>query len=127
MDTNDVNIGPGEPADLYLGLGNLVYALAKVDGRIQSEETQLARQLLGEQPHGDLALHAFFLLEDCNVPVEDAYAFAMRRFVNNKKVLTAPTKKQFVDILVRIADAYEETSRKEQEFIKRFRRDIRRL
>jgi uncharacterized tellurite resistance protein B-like protein len=127
MDINETTTESGEPADLYLGLGNLVYALAKVDGRIQTEETQLARQLLSEQPHGELALHAFFLLENCNVPVEEAYGFAMRRFVNNKKILTAPTKKQFVDILVRIAEAYDDTSRKEQELIKRFRRDIRRL
>lgn len=116
-----------EPADLYLGLGSVAYALAKIDGRIQLDEMQTVKELLAGLPHGDLALYAFFLRESSGESIEEAYAFGMRRFAYNQKALTAPIKKQFINILIRIAQAHDDISRKEQEFIKRFRRDLRRL
>ena len=131
MDTNIEITTPDEPgaesADLYMGLGSVAYALAKVDGRIQLAEMQTVNELLAGVPHGDLALYAFFLRENCDESVEEAYAFGMRRFANNRKALTPLTKKEFVNILIRIAEAHDDTSRKEQELIKRFRRDLRRL
>lgn len=127
MTTDNQQTELTETPDLYLGLGNIVYAMAKVDGRIQGEETLIVRELLGQQPYGDLALHAFFLLENCDVPVEEAYAFAMRRFTNNRSSLTEPIKKQFITILQQVAESYDQTSRKEHELIKRFRRELRRL
>lgn len=131
MNTTHLTIAPNhvstEPADLYMGLGSVVYALAKVDGRVQLAEMQIIKELLAKVPYGDLALYAFFLRENCGETVEEAYAFAMRRFTNNRKALTELTKKEFVNILIRIAEAHDETSRKEQELIKRFRRDLRRL
>lgn len=116
-----------EPADLYLGLGSVVYALAKVDGRIQLAEMQTVKEILAQMPHGDLALYAFFLRENCNETVEEAYSFAMRRFSSNRKLITESLKKQFVNTLLRVAESHDEVSRKEQELIKRFRRDLRRL
>ncbi|RYC68607.1 tellurite resistance TerB family protein [Spirosoma sordidisoli] len=131
MDANKVGSKPAPltaaPADLYLGLGNVVYALAKVDGGIDPEETRLARQLLGEQPYGELALHTFFLLENCAVPVEEAYDFALRRFTTHRKFLTVPMKKRFVNILLQIAEAHNNTSARELELIQRFRHDLGRL
>lgn len=131
MDTNDVlnltDESTAEPADLYMGLGSVAYALAKVDGRIQLAEMQTVKEQLASVPHGELALYAFFLRENCDETVEEAYAFAMRRFANNRKALTETVKKQFINILMQIAEAHDETSRKEQELIKRFRRDLRRL
>ncbi|MEZ0540729.1 TerB family tellurite resistance protein [Fibrella arboris] len=116
-----------EPADLYLGLGSVAYALAKVDGRIQLAEMQTVKELLANVPHGHLALYAFFLRENSDESVEEAYAFGMRRFTYNRKALTERTKKRFVNMLIRIANAHDDTSRKEQELIRRFRRDLRRL
>ncbi|SOD78871.1 TerB family tellurite resistance protein [Spirosoma fluviale] len=131
MDTNEgvntLDQSTAEPADLYMGLGSVAYALAKVDGRIQLAEMQTVKELLARVPHGELALYAFFLRENCDETVEEAYAFGMRRFTNNRKGLTEPMKKQFVDILIQIAQAHDDTSRKEQDLIKRFRRDLRRL
>lgn len=130
MDTNTVvtvNEPKAELADLYMGLGSVAYALAKVDGRVQLAEMQTVKELLASVPHGDLALYAFFLRENCDETVEEAYAFGMRRFTYNRKALTALTKKQFVNILIRIAEAHDDTSRKEEELIRRFRRDLRRL
>lgn len=124
---NTLDESTAEPADLYMGLGSVAYALAKVDGRLQLAEVQTVKELLASVPHGELALYAFFLRENCGETVEEAYAFGMRRFSNNRKGLTESIKKQFVAILIRIAQAHDDISRKEQELIKRFRRDLRRL
>lgn len=114
-------------SSLYLGLGNMLYALSKVDGRVQAEEETLVRQLLASEEHGEVALHAFLVLEDCDVSVEKAYDFAMRRFVDNRAVLSKSLSGQFIDILQRVAEAHDNTSRKEEELIKRLRRDLKRL
>lgn len=116
-----------ENPDLYLGLGSMIYALAKVDGRLQLEEMQIAKEILANEPHGSLALYALMLREDYDETVDEAYAFAMRRFVNHRAQLTDATKKHFVTILQRIANAHDDTSQKEQAMIQQFRRDLRRL
>ena len=118
-----------EPADLYMGLGSLAYALAKIDGQIQLIEMQTVKALLVGVPHGDLALHAFFLRENFSEKVEEAYCFGMRRFASNRKILTPVIKREFVRIILQVAQTHDDISRKdkEQEFIKRFRRDLRRL
>lgn len=113
--------------DFQLGLGHIVYALAKIDGRIQSEEMMLVKSLLAEQPQNELALFAFNLLKECDTPVEEAYDFAIRRFISSRKMLDEPIKKEYVAILLRVAEAYDGVSRSERELIQRFRRDLRRL
>ncbi|ARK13755.1 TerB family tellurite resistance protein [Fibrella sp. ES10-3-2-2] len=116
-----------ENPDLYLGLGSMIYALAKADGRLQLEEMQLAKEILANEPHGSLALYALMLREDYDETVEEAYAFAMRRFAHQRHQLTEGTKKHFVSILQQIATAHDDTSQKEHAMIQRFRRDLRRL
>jgi uncharacterized tellurite resistance protein B-like protein len=113
--------------DLYMGLGSMIYAVAKSDGKFQLDEMQTAKEVLADEPHGELALYALMLREEYNETVEEAYAFAMRRFTNQRQHLTETTKKHFVLILQRIANAHDDTSRKEQDLIQRFRRDLRRL
>ncbi|MBO0932290.1 tellurite resistance TerB family protein [Fibrella aquatilis] len=113
--------------DLYMGLGSIVYALTKLDGRLQLEEQQTVKELLADVPHGDVALYTFFLRENTNETVDEAYAFGMRRLTDKRAEFDEATKKHFVNILIRVADAHDDISRKEQLFIRQFRRAIRRL
>lgn len=116
-----------ETPDLYIGLGSLIYALAKVDGKFQLDEMQTAKEILAKEPHGELALYALMLREEYDETVEEAYAFAMRRFGSQHHQFDKPTRKRFIDLLQRIASAHDDVSRKEQALINRFRRDLRRL
>ncbi len=118
---------PPENPDLYLGLGTIIYALAKVDGRLHLNEMQVAKEILANEPHGALALYALMLRQDYDETVEEAYAFAMRRFASQKGHLTEDLKKHFVQILQRVAEAHDDVSGKEKAFIQQFRRDLRRL
>jgi len=113
--------------DLYLGLGNAVYALVKADGQLQQEESISARYLLLEQPHGDLAMQSFQLCEHYGTSAEEAYQFALRRFSFNRKDFDNKLKKQFVQIIQKISEADSRVSGKEIAFIKRFRTDIKRI
>jgi len=113
--------------DLYIGLGNVAYALAKMDGRLQAEEAAALQQLLREEPHGDIAFNAFNLNDKYGVKAEEAYQFAFRRFTENRRELDAGLKKKFIDILQRVADSSDGTSRKEHELLRRCRKEINRL
>lgn len=113
--------------DLYMGLGSVVYALVKADGQLHSEESLSARRLLLEQPYGDLAMQSFQLSEHYGTSPDEAYQFAFRRFAANREAFDVQLKRQFVDILQQIAEADNRVSGKEIDFIKRFRKDLRRI
>ena len=113
--------------DLAMGIGSVVYALTKLDGKLQLAEMQTVKDILAYEPHGDLALYAFFLKENHNESVEDAYAFGLRRFKANRTDLDETTKKRYVHVLQRVAEAHDDVSRKERDFIQQFRRELRRL
>lgn len=113
--------------EVYRGLGCTLYALAKSDGRLQSEETESLRLSLMNEPNGLLALEAFDIHDQYQVTPEEAYAYAFRRFTANRQVLNEEMKKNFVRIMHQVAQAYDGVSRKENELLRRFRRDINRL
>jgi len=113
--------------DLYIGLGSMAYALAKSDGRLQLEEVTAMQQVLRVEPYGDIAFYVFDLKERYGESVEDAYQFAFRRFAENRRDLNPALKKNFQRVLELIANAYDGTSRKENELLRRFQRDINKL
>jgi uncharacterized tellurite resistance protein B-like protein len=113
--------------DLYRGLGCTLYALAKTDGRLQSEETETLRLLLMNDPNGLVALEAFDIQDQYQVLTEDAYAYAFRRFAAHRMVLNESIKKHFIQCMEQLAEAYDGVSKKENEILRRFRRDITHL
>ena len=110
-----------------MGLGSALYAMAKADGRLQSEETETLRMLLLNDPDARPALEAFDIQDKYDVPAEEAYEYALRRFQAHRKHLDEATKKRFVGIMEQLANAFDDTSRKENELLKRFRRDLKKL
>ena len=113
--------------NLYIGLGSAVYALVKADGHLQSAESIKARMLLVEEPHGELAMQSFIMREHYGIPADEAYNFALRCFASNKKALNKSLKEHFTSLIQKIAEADQTVSSQEIEFIKRFRRDIKRF
>ena len=113
--------------DVAMGLGSIVYALSKLDGQLQLEETKVARHLLAESPYSDLAISAVFLRDIVSEPVEEAFAFGLRRMAVKRVELDAPTKKRFVHMLLRVARAHEGISSEERAFIRQFWRELQQL
>lgn len=113
--------------DVAMGLGSIVYALSKLDGQLQPEETKVARQLLAESPYSDVAIGAVFLRDNVGESAEDAFAFGLRRMAVKRVELNAQTKKRFVYILLRVARAHEGISREERALIRQFWREVQQL
>ncbi|MBD2704455.1 TerB family tellurite resistance protein [Spirosoma sp. BT702] len=113
--------------DIAVGLGSIVYALAKLDGHLQIEEQQAAHKLLTEEPYSDLAICACFLRDNTGEAVEEAYAFGLRRMADKRLELTKQTKKRFIHILLRVARAHDGISRQERTFIRAFWHELQQL
>jgi hypothetical protein len=47
--------------DLFVGLGNLAYAVAKIHGNLHEEEVRVFTDLLQHQTNGDIALFILWL------------------------------------------------------------------
>jgi uncharacterized tellurite resistance protein B-like protein len=113
--------------DLYIGLGSMAYALAKSDGRLQSEELEILKQLLIKETHGEIALYTLHLQDSHDTKAEEAYQFALRRFQENRRDLDESIKKKFIRILEEVANAYEGITRKESNLLRQCRKDLRKL
>ncbi|HAK76956.1 MAG TPA: hypothetical protein DCR35_08020 [Runella sp.] len=110
---------------LYSGLGSIIYALIKFDGRMQSEESLNARLILLDQgPLGVQAVHSFQLCEHYRKSVEEAYHSAMNCFVSHKKELNHEVKQYFIGVMRKIVKSDNRVTRKEVEFLKKFREDL---
>lgn len=113
--------------EISLGLGSVVYALAKADGCIEPDEANRLRELLTHEPHGDLAWYAFQLHQRYEKSYREAYGYALRRFRNNRDELDESQKARFVRILEQIAAADAEVAKRERVLIDQFQSDLRAL
>ncbi|WP_460979390.1 tellurite resistance TerB family protein [Spirosoma knui] len=113
--------------DVSMGLGSVVYALAKLDGHLQKPERDVVQELLAGEPYSDLAICACFLRDNVGETTEEAYAFGLRRMADQRIELTKQTKKRFIRILLRVAKAHEGISREERTFIRAFWQELQRL
>jgi len=113
--------------DLYIGLGNLAYAVAKADGELHKEEEEALTEILEKQDHGDIALFAFKVKQHMNSQPEEAYHFALRRLSANEQEFTEDRQKQFIYVLDQVANASKGTDTKEQRLLERLREDLKNL
>lgn len=110
--------------DLLMGLGSVIYAVSKLDGELQKEEVKAVREILADEPHGDLAVCGFFLRDNFGYSSKEAYEADMRRMTEEGVEINRETRKRFVNILLRVARTHEDTSRAEWEFIHKFWREL---
>ena len=107
-----------------MGLGSIIYALSKLDGKLHKEEVKAVREILADEPYGDLAVCGFFLRDNFGYSPTEAYETGMQRIAGEGLEINQQTRKRFINILLRVARAHEGTSRAEWEFIRRFWREL---
>lgn len=110
--------------DLLMGLGSIIYALSKLDGELQKEEVKAVREILADEPNGDLAVCGFFLRDNFAYTTSEAYEAGMKRMAGEGIEINRDTRKRFITILLRVARAHEGTSRAEWDFIRKFWREL---
>lgn len=113
--------------DLALGIGSVMYALCKIDGRLQRSEMQTIKELLAQEPHGEVALHTFFIRENSAESAEDAYAFGLRRLKANRTHLDLATRERYVSVLRKIAESDDLFTPQEHAFVQHFSRELQQI
>ncbi|MBL7892698.1 MAG: hypothetical protein JNL63_08710 [Bacteroidia bacterium] len=114
---------------LYYAFGQLAYAVAAADGAIQQVERTTLHNLLVDKfkDHNvdfDYSEIIFQVLAKDHTKVHTAYEWAMREMKLNEYYLTEKKKKDFVDILQKIASAKAPVTIDEKNLIDKFKDDI---
>ncbi|WP_345244357.1 TerB family tellurite resistance protein [Nibrella saemangeumensis] len=107
-----------------MSLGNLVYALSKLDKNQQREDMQTLRALLASDSTGQLAPLAYFLRESSPQPGEQASDRGKPAAGARRSEVNEESSRRFIKLLLRAARAEEGISRQEQAFLQALWRKI---
>jgi uncharacterized tellurite resistance protein B-like protein len=117
---------------LFYGLGQVAYAVAQADGKIQRAEREKLHEMLTDELHridndysyADIIFH---LLDKEHMDYEMSYRWGLDSIRLGSHKLTSKLKWDFTDILFKVAAAFPPTTRSEENIIFRFIRDIKGL
>ena len=117
---------------LFYGLGQVAYAVAQADGKVQREEREKLHAFLKEEIKridGDFDYTdiIFQLLDKEHIDFETSYKWGIDSMKLGSHKLTEPLKWEFLELVCRVAEAYPPTSKEENEIISRFTQDLRTL
>jgi hypothetical protein len=117
---------------LFYGLGQVAYAVAQADGKIQREEREKLHDLLSgefikldaDYSYADIIFH---LLDKEHMDFERSYMWGLDSIKLGSHKLNSKLKWDFTDILFKVAAAYPPSTRSEEAIIFRFIKDIKGL
>ncbi len=107
---------------LYYALGELCYAIAKVNGKIQKEEKdQLHRILLSEfRGHESLidpTEIVFHILQKEGMDSKTAFDWALHEMKLNSQYLSEKLKSHFISVIGKVAEAFPPVTEEERMLI----------
>ena len=114
---------------IYYALGEMAYAVAKADGKVQVEERdKIHRIVMEETAHHnldfDLAEIIFHILNKDDTDTKTSYDWAMAEFERHKQHLTKDLAIDFVAVVEKVALAFDSYTNKEKELVERFRKEL---
>jgi hypothetical protein len=113
---------------LYYALGELAYAVASVDGKVNEESRTKFQDVIETQIQADkdfdISGIIFSVMESGRTSSAYAYEWAMKQIAQNKSCLTAELMRTFEDVLVGIAKAGNPISIEKAKLVDRYRADI---
>lgn len=115
--------------NLHYAIGELAYAVAFADGKIQQEEREkfesiIAAELKGKNYDFDVSDIIFKILEKEKQDVETVYQWALAEIKTNSHYLSPALKQTFIIVLEKIAKAFPPITGEESKLIERFKNDI---
>lgn len=110
-------------------MGQLAYAMAGIDGKVQNEERRklydiVVAELKGRHYNFNVSDIIFRVLDKDNMNALTAYDWAMNEFRMNSHYLDPELKHSFLRIAEVIAKSYPPVTPEEKELLERFRKDI---
>jgi hypothetical protein len=114
---------------LYYAIGELAYALAKSDGKVQKEERQAFHNLvtaeLKKGHHGyNISEIGFQVLDKQHATLPEVYEWAVKELRLNSHYLSPELKQAMVKVMEKLAEAYSPVTIGEQSLIDRFKKDM---
>lgn len=115
--------------NLHYAIGELAYAVARADGKVQKEEQKkfhaiVEAELRCKDYNFDVSDIIFQLMERDKFDSETTYKWAMKEIQTNSHYLSPELKKTFINVMEKVAKAYPPVSAKEKDLIERFKTDI---
>ena len=115
--------------NLYYALGILAFAVAKADGVIQNEEEKKLFEIVKTETDHDMDFQyaeiIFQLLEKDSVGMDHVYDWAMDELNKGRHSLTTDIKNKMIEVLYKIADAFDHITDEEEKIILRFKNDLK--
>jgi len=115
--------------NLHYAIGQLAYAIANVDGKVQKEERNkfhsiVEAELRCKDYAFDISGIIFQILDQDRQDTETAYNGAFEQIKLNSHYLSPQLKATFIKVMEKVARAYTPVTNNERNLIERFRYDI---
>lgn len=116
--------------NLHYALGELAYAIAAADGKIQKEEREKFQNIVKAEIRSkdydfNVSDIIFQILDkDKQLDTEEMYTSAMHTIKMNSHYLSPELKDTFIIIMEKIAKAFPPVTSAEQNLLERFKTDI---
>lgn len=115
---------------LFYGLGQIAYAVAQADGKVQREEREKLHAFLDQEikridadfNYTDII---FQLLDKEHIDFATSYKWGIDSIKLGSHKLTNELKWEFLEIICKVAEAFPPTNKKEIELITAFMHDLR--
>jgi uncharacterized tellurite resistance protein B-like protein len=115
--------------NLHYAIGQLAYAVASIDGKVQKEERKkfhdiVAAEMRCHDLDFDISDIIFQILDKDKQDAETAYTWAIDQIKINSYYLSPKLKKTFIVIMEKVAKAFPPVTKDEAKLIERFKKDI---
>ncbi|MGE0567397.1 MAG: TerB family tellurite resistance protein [Bacteroidia bacterium] len=119
------------PAEnLYYAIGQLAFAVAFSDGKVQKEERERFHQIVSEElmtdKHGfDVSDIVFQVLDRDKMDASTVYDWSFKEIKQNSHYLSPEMKEKFINVMQKIAEAYPPVTADENSILSKFFNDIK--
>lgn len=115
--------------NLHYAIGELAYAVACADGKIQKEERVKFQEIVNAELAGgnytfDISSIIFQIMDRDKLDLSDTYEQAMKHIRLNSHYLSPQLKEKFLRVIEKVAAAYPPVTAEESKIIERFRTEL---
>jgi uncharacterized tellurite resistance protein B-like protein len=115
--------------NLHYAIGQLAFAVAFSDGKVQKEEREKFKDIVVQElSHKDFSFDVsdivFQIMEKDKLDSNTSYDWAMKEIKTNSHYLSPELKQKFIQVMEKVASAYPPVTTDESSVINRFKVDI---
>lgn len=118
--------------NLHYAIGQLAFAVAFSDGKVQKEESENFHKIVMEELNNkaydfDVSDIIFQVMEKDKMDSNTVYDWAMKEIKTNSHYLSPDLKEKFISVIEKIAGAHPPVTKEELLIIDRFNKDIEKI